>query len=527
MKPLFGQTASLWMHTATYPSFPALETAQTVDVCVIGGGIAGVSIAYLLSLEGHSVMVIDAGAIGVSGETPRTTAHLSNAIDDRYTKVERYHGLEGARLAAASHTAAIDRIERIVHDEEIDCDFARVNGYLFLAPEHKIRILDNERNAARRAGLSEVRLTFQDSLGSFPLGPALCFPDQAQLNVAPFVLGMLETIQARSGRIFAETRVTEVAGGNSVRIRTSQGIEVTAGAVVVATNSPINDRMVMQTKIAAYRSYVIAMPVPRGLVRPALYWDTAEPYHYVRLTGSASEHDDAELLIVGGEDHKTGQAQDATTRWSRLESWTRERIPSVGKVKHRWSGQIMETIDALGFIGRNPLDADNVYIVTGDSGHGIIQGTIAAMLISDLIVGRPNPWEKLYDPARKTLTAAGQFTRENLNVAAQYADYLLRESAESPDAVACGEGDVIRQGLKRIAVYRDAKGTLHECSAVCPHLGCVVNWNPAEHTWDCPCHGSRFSALGEVINGPAVGALAPVVLERHCEIATQEAMCHD
>jgi Rieske Fe-S protein len=276
---------------------------------------------------------------------------------------------------------------------------------------------------------------------------------------------------------------------------------VCADAIVVATNVPVNDRVAIHTKQAPYMTYVIGARVPRGAAPQVLSWDTGDPYHYIRT------YDD--LLIVGGEDHKSGQAKDSPERYRRLEEWARSRFPMMGEVVLRWGGQIMETQDYLAFIGRNPMDHENIYVVTGDSGMGITHGTIAGMLLNDLILARPNPWEKLYDPSRVTLRAAADFARENSNVALQYADWLTGGDVKSVDEIAPGNGAIVRRGLEKIAVYRDAQGALHERHAACPHLGCVVQWNRAETTWDCPCHGSRFDPYGKVINGPANKDLAP------------------
>jgi nitrite reductase/ring-hydroxylating ferredoxin subunit len=236
-----------------------------------------------------------------------------------------------------------------------------------------------------------------------------------------------------------------------------------------------------------------------------LLWDTPDPYHYVRIQ-LLEDHD---VLIVGGEDHKTGQADDMDERWRCLEEWTRERFPMVEGIEFRWSGQVMEPVDGMAFIGRNPLDAENVYVVTGDSGNGMTHGTLAGILLTDLICGRENEWETLYDPSRKTLSAGGEFLKENLNVAAQYTELVTGGEVESVEEVAPGTGAVLRRGLKKIAVYRDERGEVHELSAVCAHLGCIVHWNDEEKTWDCPCHGSRYAARdGHVVNGPAAAGLS-------------------
>jgi Rieske Fe-S protein len=246
-------------------------------------------------------------------------------------------------------------------------------------------------------------------------------------------------------------------------------------------------------------------------VPKALYWDTGDPYHYVRLAGKQTG-DSApaqEILIVGGEDHKTGQADDAAERYAHLEQWTRQRFPLAKDILFRWSGQIMESVDGLAFIGRNPLDHGNVYVVTGDSGTGIMHGTIAGMLITDLIQARDNPWTDLYSPSRVTMGAAKDFAQEAVNMAAQYVDWLSAGDTEKDELVPLETGAIVRHGLTKVAVFRDADGTLHECSAVCPHLGGIVRWNHGEKTWDCPAHGSRFDPLGRVLNGPANENLHP------------------
>jgi nitrite reductase/ring-hydroxylating ferredoxin subunit len=273
---------------------------------------------------------------------------------------------------------------------------------------------------------------------------------------------------------------------------------VSARAAVVATNSPIVDRVAIHTKQAPYMTYVIGARVPRGSVPKVLAWDTGDPYYYVRT----QPYGDEDLLIVGGADHKSGQAQDARERHARLEAWARQRFPMIQSIELAWGGQVMETIDYLAFIGRNPGDK-NVYVATGDSGMGLTHGTIAGMLICDLVQGRANAWAALYDPSRKPVKAAREYASENLNVVRQYADWLSGGDVKSVNDIPLDSGAVLRRGLAKIAVYRDENGQVHERSAACPHLGCIVHWNGAEKSWDCPCHGSRFDRHGKVMNGPA------------------------
>jgi glycine/D-amino acid oxidase-like deaminating enzyme/nitrite reductase/ring-hydroxylating ferredoxin subunit len=494
-----GRTDSLWLLTAL-PAVPEpLGQDLRTEVCVIGAGIAGITTAYLLAKAGKRVVVLDDGAIG-GGETGRTTAHLSNALDDRYHVLERLHGSEGARIAAASHGAAIDRIEAIVREEAIDCEFERLDGYLFVPPGDSRDVLDAELEAARRAGVAGIEMVPRAPLGSFDTGPCLRFPRQGQFHPLSYLNGLVAALERMGGRIFGKTHVTGVEPGPPARVATQRDRTVTADFVVCATNTPVIDWLVIHSKQAAYRTFAIGART-QGSVARALYWDTADPYHYVRLAG--------DMLIVGGEDHKTGQEDDAEDRFRRLETWARARFP-IGAVELKWSGQVMEPVDGMAYIGRNPGDKGHVFVATGDSGQGMTHGTIAGILISDLILGRANEWERLYDPSRKSLKSSGEYVKENLNVARQYVDYITRGEVRSEAEIRPGHGAVVRHGIRKLAVYRDEAGTLHRASAVCPHLGCIVHWNSLERTWDCPCHGSRFAVDGTVLNGPALGGLETV-----------------
>src|SRR5712691_9714785 len=500
MEPEGGRTLSLWAGTAEVPGRPSLADDVDTDVCIVGAGIAGLTTAYLLTREGRQVVVLDDGPIG-GGETGRTTAHLASALDDRFYRLEHLHCEEGARLAAQSHAAAIDRIEAIVAAEAIDCDFERLDGYLFAPPEAADPAeLDRELDAARRAGL-EVEGVRRAPLGSFDTGLALRFARQGQFHPLRYLSGLARAVLAAGGQIFTRVHVEEFEGGRRARIKTATGREVTAKALVVATNTPVNDRLVIHTKQAAYRTYAIGLEVPASSVTRALFWDTLDPYHYLRLHGMGPGQ--PEVLIVGGEDHRTGQADDTAERWSRLERWTRERLPMVGAATYRWSGQVMEPGDALAFIGRNPMDRDNVFVATGDSGHGMTHGTIAGMLLTDLLQGRENPWTDLYDPGRTTLRAAGDYAVELARSNKPFAEWVTPGEVSSVDEIPPGQGAILRRGLQKVAVYREPGGGVIELSAACRHLGCIVEWNAGEKTWDCPCHGSRFAPGGRVLNGPA------------------------
>jgi len=512
MKKTVDQSRSVWMDTSKLPLESSLTEEISTDVCIVGAGIAGMSTAYLLAREGKAVVVLDDGPIG-GGMTARTTAHLTNALDDRYFEIERLHGKEGAHLAAASHTEAINAIEAIVKREAIRCEFVRLDGFLFVPPREPTKLLDDELDAVHRAGLTDVEKVDRVPWDSYDTGPALRFPRQAQFHPLKYLAGLAQAIKANGGRIYTQTHAASIAGGKKARVVAKDGGVVTAGSVVVATNTPVNDLIAIHTKQASYQTYVIGARVPKGSVKRALYWDTPDPYHYIRIETVGNGAAAYDLLIVGGEDHKTGQADDGDKRFAALERWTRQRFPMIESIDYRWSGEVIEPVDGVAFIGRNPLDAKNVYVATGDSGNGMTHGTIAGLLITDLILNRKNAWAPLYDPSRITLRALPKFIRENLNVAVQYTDVVFAGVMGSVEEIRPGSGAVVARGLHKVAVYRDSKGEIREHSAVCPHLGGIVNWNTLENTWDCPCHGSRFEAAGKVLQGPANSDLAEIDAE--------------
>ncbi len=494
-----GSKVSIWTSSAETPKYPVAPKGLSPDVCIVGAGITGLTTAYALADENMNVVVVDDGAIG-SGETGRTTAHLCTAVDDHYQFIEALHGEAAAALVAESHSAAIDRIEAIIAAEKLDCGFERVPGYLFAAPDEDPAFLDKEFAAARRAGLRPEK---QDRapIPSFETGPALMFPDQAQFHPMRYLAGLAEAVVRKGGRIFT-AHAAEIEGGAHPQVTLKSGQVIRCRAVVVATNVPIHDRFALQTKLEPFRTYVIAARIPAGLYPKALLWDTGDPYHYVRVAENADTGSAEDLLLVGGEDHKVGQAADYDARYGALEQWMRSRYPEAGEIHSQWSGQIIETVDALSYIGRTPGEK-HVYLATGDSGNGLTHGTIAGMLIPDLIRGRAHRWEALYDPGRITLKAGAQFGRRNLGVSLRRAERINSQETLDEKRIPPGSGAVIRHGLKPIAAYRDQEGTLHRLSAFCPHLQGIVTWNGSENSWDCPVHGSRFNCRGHVLNGPA------------------------
>lgn len=513
MKPADGATRPAWYDATTVPTYPPPTGGLRADVVVVGAGIAGLTTAYLLASAGKSVIVLDEGPIG-SGQTGRTSAHLASYLDDDFTELERLLGVEMSKLAYESHNAAIDTIEQIAKAENIACDFKRVDAYLFPVPGDE-GFLDGELAAARRAGFTDCERHERIRLCGYETGPCLRFGHQARFHPLKYLVGLAKAAQAKGVRIFTGRRVTDVQGKTTdsphPRAQLDDGPDVVIGDhIVVATNTPapVNNWMGIYTKQAAYRTYLIAATVPRGSVDDALYWDTGDPYHYVRVEAAGPDlrGGDTDLLLVGGEDHKTGQPPaDPDEPFAKLEAWARDKFPMITGVAARWSGQVQEPADGPGFIGRCPT-LTNVYVITGDSGMGLTHGTLGARLVTDLVTGRPNPWEALYDPARKETNL--EFVKENANVIAQYKDLLTGGEVKDAAEIGPGEGAVMREGASKLAVYRDDRGNVHKCSALCTHMGCVVSWNAVEKSWDCPCHGSRFDPYGKVLLGPAIADLS-------------------
>jgi glycine/D-amino acid oxidase-like deaminating enzyme/nitrite reductase/ring-hydroxylating ferredoxin subunit len=501
-----GENISFWIDSVEPLEFETLNRDIETDILIIGGGIAGLTTAYLLLKAGRKITLVEDGYIG-SGETGRTTAHLTCALDDGYFEIENTFGEDGSRKAAESHTAAIDCIERIVKDENIDCHFKRVDGYLFIHATDTKENLRKEFDATKKAGLPTGWLNHVPGISS-ESGPCIHYPNQGQFHIMHYLHGLANAIIKMGGQIFTKTHATHI---DKTGARCNE-YKVTASQIVVATNTPINDLVAIHTKQFPYRSYVIAAKIPKAAMTHSLWWDTGDqqskwataPYHYARLE---QFDEDADLLIVGGEDHKTGQADDENipeeNRFDALIEWAGKRFPAMREIIYRWSGQVMEPVDYMAFIGKNPGD-ENIFIITGDSGNGMTHGTLGGMIVTDLIQGIDNKWAGLYAPKRSPLKVPKTYLSEMLNMAAQYGDYLKKADIQEVDTLQAGEGAILSKGLKRIAIYKDEQNTVHAFSAVCPHLGCVLQWNAEEKSFDCPCHGSRFTKEGIVINGPAV-----------------------
>jgi glycine/D-amino acid oxidase-like deaminating enzyme/nitrite reductase/ring-hydroxylating ferredoxin subunit len=504
------QTRSLWMKVEVYPRAPKFSGKKSCDTVIIGSGIAGLSVAYELASIGRKVIVIDRGPIA-GGMTSRTTAHLAPICDDGLSTLINLRGEETARLFQESQEAAVARIEENVAQLGIDCNFRRLDAFLFPAmgvePKEACDQRQQEFDAARKVGAAAEFVTGVPLKG-FEKAPVLRYPNQATFHPLRYLRGLASAIRDEGGRIFANSPVTSVQelpeGG--VRVSTENGGVIEAASVVVATNSPINDRFQLHTKMSPYRTYAMAFTLPRGSLPDALFWDTGDPYHYVRMNPGPGPVD---YLIAGGADHKSGEADDGDIRFEAVEAWIRALVPTLGKEVTRWSGQVLDTIDYCAFIGLNP-GSQSVYVVTGDSGQGMTHGALSGLLLKYLILGRETPWAAVYEPSRKTPSGVINYVRENLSVVKNLAGYVLPGELKSVDELQPGQGGILRDGLRKIAACLDLDGKLHQHSATCTHSGCEVAWNSTEQCWDCSCHGSHFAPDGTVLNGPAISSLMAI-----------------
>lgn len=535
-------TRSIWMENSAVPDFSEVTENFACDVAIIGAGITGLLSAYRLLKDNRTVAIFDDGDIA-AGNTERTTAHLTSILDWRYFELEEMHGTDKARLVARSHEKAIDWLEAIITEERIECDFSRLDGHLFINPieeaeidelaqktekatsklNEKIDDLNKELAALERAGIDGV--TIQENLPAWGQNVrCIKIGNQGQFQVLDFISGLVAALVKMGARIYCHTHITDIKddqNGAEVELTTANGRTVKAANLIVATNSPVSNSVAIHTKLAAYRSYVIAAQIPDSVYSQGLFWDTDEPYHYIRCQYIGTKL----YVIIGGEDHRTGQSTGAGNNsnsdsnnnendydydkaFDRLEVWARALINDLGPVEYRWSGQVYEPVDGLPYIGRDPNHGKNVFVATGMSGVGMTEGALAAMIIGDLIAELPDDKSslpglvELYDPTRKTIGALGDYLKENISTASQYLELLSGTPAVLND-IPPGEGAVLSNGLSRTAAYRCETGAVLNCNAICPHLKAVVRWNTVEKSWDCPAHGSRFDSSGVVLDGPA------------------------
>ena len=501
-------TKSYWTDTEPIPRYPALDRDLDVDAVVVGAGITGLTAAYLLQQSGKKVAVLERRRVG-GVDSMATTAHVTCVTDTGLPELVKNFGRDHAQAVWDAGFAAIEQIEAIVNAEGIDCHWARVPGVKHVpfagGSQEDVKMLQEEARLASELGFDAE---FTDD-APFVGRPGAIFSGQARFHPRKYLRAVAERISRHGSYVFEQTACDEVVDeplGVKARGRT-----VTCKYIVLATHTPLMGKTniasatLLQTKIYLYTSYVVGGRVDRGTVPDMLFWDTASPYHYMRL----DDRGDSDWIIFGGNDHKTGQAGDTVQCFERLEAAARRAVPPLD-ITHRWSGQVVETNDGLPFIGES---SSRQFAATGYGGNGMTFGTLAAMMADDACTGRKNPWQDLFDPGRtKVRGGAWNYLKENVD----YPYYMIRDRIVGPEgtslrALRPGEGKVLDVGGERVAASRGADGRVTMVSPVCTHMGCMVEWNRAEKTWDCPCHGSRFLPDGQVLAGPAETPLEPHV----------------
>jgi glycine/D-amino acid oxidase-like deaminating enzyme/nitrite reductase/ring-hydroxylating ferredoxin subunit len=490
------QNPSLWVATTPVTDFPSLSGEVEVDVAVIGAGITGLSVATLLKRSGVRVAVIEAGHVA-SGATGYTTAKVTSLHGLTYRHLLNAAGEAQTRQYADANQAAVAQVARVVDELAIDCDFRRAEAVTYTEDPTRVGDIEAEVTAAQQVGLP-AGFTQSTDL-PYPIAGAIRLPDQAMFHPRKYCLALAAAIPGGGSYLFEQTRAIDVTSGPPCEVVTERG-RVRAAHVVLATQIPFLDRGGFFARTHPSRSYALAGRV-EGSVPEGMYLSVDTPTRSVR-----PHHADGEtFVIIGGEGHKVGQDTDTRHRHEALEGWARDRF-HLHSIDYRWSAQDYMPVDDVPYIGRLTPNDERIFVATGFKKWGMTTGTIAGMILAELIMGRPSPWAEVFDSTRMDVRrSAQQFITENLNVAKRFVgDRVDLVTAPEVSALARGHGGVVEVNGEKVAAFRDDDGALHAVSPHCSHMGCVVTWNTAERTWDCPCHGSRYDIAGRAIQGPTV-----------------------
>ena len=492
---------SFWIDTAGAEPFPPLSRDIEVDVAIVGGGIVGIMAATFLKEAGRSVAVLEARRVA-AGVTGHTTAKVTSLHTLVYDELIQKFGSEKARLYGESNQWAIQSIKDLCRERSIDCELRETTSYTYTVADDYVSKIEKEAEAAVSLGLPAEYL--EDIPLPFPVKAAVAFSGQAEFHPRRFLLPLVSAVPGDGSYVFEETRVADISDGDPCRVLTADGNSVTARDVIVATNMPILNRGLFFARAEPSRGYALVMDVPEERVSDGMFINVGAPTHSVRN----APLDGRTVLVLAGEGHHVGEGGDHREHWDRLEEWGRNDLGATD-VLYRWSTQDFYSLDKVPFIGKMDPLTNHLYTATGFSAWGMTNGVVSARLLADLITEVPNPWAELYDPNRINVKSLPSFVKKGGHDAKRLIGDRLKSGLDSDQTaeLPAGAGAVFDVAGDKVAVHRDDGGDLHAVSAVCTHLGCIVAWNDAERSWDCPCHGSRFAVDGSVLQAPAMKPL--------------------
>lgn len=496
-----GACESIWQSsTSDYKTRAGYIPMGVQDVVIVGGGITGITTGLLLQQAGKKVVIVEAHNIGF-GTTGGTTAHLNTFMDSSYAQIIRNFSLEDARLIAAGARQSIDLIREHIERFNISCKFKEVPGFLFSTNEQETRQLQEIVDASRKAGVAVEWVN--DSVLPVPYQKLAVFARQAQFHPLHYLYGIARAFEEAGGVLLQDCRMLHAEDNETVEVVTTKG-NLRCRQLIYATHIPPGVNL-LHFRCAPYRSYAMAVKLKNEDYPDAVAYDMQDPYHYYRTQEVEGER----YLIVGGEDHKTGHEENTAACFRRLESHIRNYF-EVREISYRWSSQYFEPADGLPYIGHLPGHPENIFVATGFGGNGMIYGTLSAILLRDLLVHGKSGLEELLDPNRiKPVAGFANFVREAADVAGKLVGGLFpQERLPVLADIAPGEARIVDFEGRKMGIYKDERGRVYAIDPGCTHIKCTVQWNNAEKSWDCPCHGSRFSFTGEVLGGPARKNLA-------------------
>lgn len=491
---------SYWLASTDTTDYNSLSEDISVDVAIIGGGMAGILCAYLLHNENLNIAVLDAGKI-LSGTTSHTTAKITSQHGLIYDKIKNQMGVELAKQYADANESAIKQIKDIIDQHHINCDYSTQSAYIYAQDDKNVEKIENEEKTASELG---IKASLADEIPfQIPIKVALKFDEQAQFHPRKFLLPLAKVISESGVKIYENSRVVNLEENGKITATTEQGKKVIADKVIIASHYPFYNKQGMYySRIYTERTYIIAISA-KEKYPGGMYINAEDPSRSLR----GQDGENGQLILVVGENHKTGQGNDMAEHYRKLINFA-DNLFSIEDMPYRWSTQDCMTLDGIPYIGYYKQDTPNLLIATGFQKWGMTNSMVSARIIRDLIVDGSSPWQDVYNPSRKNILASAKsFIVENVDVAKHLISAKISPIPEDVK-IEPGEGKVIEHDGERTGAYRDEDGKLYLVNTTCPHLGCELNWNSAERSWDCPCHGSRFTFSGDIIDGPAVKPLS-------------------